>query len=244
MKRPYANQTSPVILAFEASTKYLSVAVYMNGSVLAMQKIEATFGQAVELVPLAIRTLAGVGIEFANLSHVAAGCGPGSFTGLRVSLAAAKGVCLACELPGLGISGLEALAFSSSAVLNGLPVLCLADTRRGNVYAQLFAADMMPQGTIFEAQLDQLPFLVSESICKNGLMLVGFGGLAAKAAFAANGIVATPVAFGEDKDEVIVDAGMIAMMAAAKIEIGEFPPLVPLYIANPRLGPENKQPDV
>ena len=244
MKRPYANQTSAVILAFEASTKYISVAVYMNGSVLAMQKIEAAFGQSVELVPLAIRTLAGVGLEFTNLSHVAAGCGPGSFTGLRVSLAAAKGVCLACELPGLGISGLEALAFSSSAVLNGLPVLCLADTRRGSVYAQLFAADMTPHGAIFEAQMDQLPFLVSESICAEGLMLAGFGGLAATAAFAANGLVATHVNFGESKDEVVVDAGMIAMMAAAKIRLGDFPPLIPLYLANPRLGPEKKQLDV
>ena len=86
---------SPVILAFEASTKHLSVAVYVNRSVQTMQKIEAPFGQAAKLVPLALRALADVGVKFSNLSHVAAGCGPGSFTGLRVSLAAAKGVCLA-----------------------------------------------------------------------------------------------------------------------------------------------------
>ena len=102
---------APIILAFEASTKHLSVAVYVNGSVLAMQKIEAPFGQATEMVPLAVRTLADVGVDFSSLSHVAAGCGPGSFTGLRVSLAAAKGVCLAHDIIGLGISGLEALAF-------------------------------------------------------------------------------------------------------------------------------------
>ncbi len=238
MKSPKAIETAPVILAFEASTKHLSVAVYVNGSVVAMRKIEAPFGQAAELMPLAIRTLVDVGVEFSNLSHVAAGCGPGSFTGLRVSLAAAKGICLAQDIIGLGISGLEALAFSSSRVLNGLPVLCIADTRRGNVYAQLFASDMTPQGTIFEAQIDQLPFLVPSSICADGLMLAGFGGLAAKTAFAANGLAATPVSPENKEDAFIVDAGMIATLAAKKIMLGDFPPLIPLYLADPRLGPK------
>ena len=234
------SNTTPTILAFEASTKQLSVAVYVNGSVLAMQKIEAPFGQAAELMPLAIRTLAEVGMEFSSLSHVAAGCGPGSFTGLRVSLAAAKGVCLARDIIGIGISGLEALAFSSSGVLNGLPVLCIADTRRGNVYAQLFASDITPRGKIFEAQIDQLPFLVPESICAGGLMLAGFGGLAAKRAFAANGLAAKPVSLGNKQDALTVDAGMIAKVAAKKIILGDFPPLIPLYLADPYLGPRKK----
>ena len=146
-------QTAPIILAFEGSTKHLSVAVFVNGSVQAMKKIDAPFGQAKELMPLAIRTLADVGLEFSSLSHVAAGCGPGSFTGLRVSLAAAKGVCLARDIIGLGISGLEALAFCSSGLSGGMPVLCIADTRRGNVYAQLFASDMTPQSTVLRLRL-------------------------------------------------------------------------------------------
>ena len=231
---------APVILAFEASTKQLSVAVYVNGSVLLMQKVEAPFGQAAKLVPLALQTLADVGIKFSNLSHVAAGCGPGSFTGLRVSLAAAKGVCLAHDIIGLGISGLEALAFSSSGALNGLPVLCIADTRRGNVYAQLFASDMTPQGAIFEAQIDQLPLLVPASICPDGLMLAGFGVLAARMAFAASGLAATPVSLEDKENVLIVDAGMIATLAAKKIMRGDFPPLTPLYLADPRLGPKTK----
>lgn len=232
----------PVILALEASTKNLSVAVYSNGSVLAMQKIEAAFGQAAELVPLALSTLADAGIEFTSLSHVAAGCGPGSFTGLRVSLAVAKGICLAHDILGVGISGLEALAFSSSGALSDLPILCIADTRRGNVYAQLFNSDMTPQGRIFETQIDQLPLQVSESICVDGLMLVGFGGPATAAAFAAKGLLATPIIVGDNKDEVFLDAGMIAKLAAIKIMLGDFLPLTPLYLADPRLGPKKKQP--
>ena len=237
MKSSDTIQTAPVILAFDASTKQLSVAVHVNGSVPVVHKIEAPFGQAAELVPLAIRALADAGVEFSSLSHVAAGCGPGSFTGLRVSLAAAKGICLAHDIIGLGISGLEALAFSSFELLNGLPVLCIADTRRGDVYAQLFASDMTPKGAIFEAQIDQLPFLMPESVCADGLMLAGFGGLAAKMAFAANGMAATPVFPGNKKDSSMFDAGMIATLAAKKIMLGDFPPLIPLYLAEPRLGP-------
>ena len=125
MKTPNTIKTAPTILAFEASSSHLSTAVYANGSVLAMQKIRTAFSQATELVPMAVRALADARVKFASLSHVAAGCGPGSFTGLRVSLAAAKGVCLAYELPGLGISGLEALAFSFHKVFDGRPALCL-----------------------------------------------------------------------------------------------------------------------
>ena len=106
------------------------------------------------------------------------------------------------------------------------------------VYAQLFASDMTPKSTIFEAQIDQLPLLVSELICAGELMLAGFGGLAAKMAFAANGLAAMPVSFGGKQDALIVDAGMIATMAAKKIMLGDFPPLTPLYLADPRLGPK------
>ena len=79
-----------------------------------------------------------------------------------------------------------------------------------------------------------------ESICADGLMLAGFGGLAAKMAFAANGLAATPVSLGNKKDVLIVDAGMIATVAAEKIMLGDFPPLTPLYLADPHLGPKKK----
>ena len=237
---PNTIKAEPIILAFEASSSNLSVAVYKKDSVLAMQKIKSSFGQATELIPMAVRALADARVGFSNISHVAAGCGPGSFTGLRVSLAAAKGVCLAHDLPGLGISGLEALAFSSCEHLTGRPVLCLADNRRGAVFAQLFSSDITPLGSIFEAQIDQLPFLVPSSICPEGLMLLGFDRLNVAAAFAANGLCATPLTDNDQVDAGSVDAGMIATLASVKISNGNIPPLTPLYLADPRLGPKKK----
>ena len=245
LKRPDA---LPVILAFEASTNQLSVAVYADGVIRAMKMAEAAFGQAASLVPLAVSALAKANVDFAMISHVAAGRGPGSFTGLRVSLAAAKGVCLAHDLPGLGISGLEALAYSCGDDDGDLPILCLADTRRGNVYAQFFTADMTPQSDIFEAPIEQLPLLVPPAFGQETILLAGYGGQAAGAAFLGAGrqvrvvggkMISADAAY-HGVDDISVDAGMIANLAAHHLAAGVASPLTPLYLADPRLGPKKK----
>ena len=248
MKTPKRPDVLPVILAFEASTNQLSVAVYADGVIRAMKTAEASFGQAASLVPLAVSALAEADIDFSMISHVAAGRGPGSFTGLRVSLAAAKGVCLAHDLPGLGISGLAALAYSCGGEDGDLPMLCLADTRRGNVYAQFFAADMTPQGDIFEAQIEQLPLLVPPAFGKETILLAGYGGQAAGTAFlgagrqvrVAGGKIISADAADQGIDDISVDAGMIANLAAHHLTRGVVSPLTPLYLADPRLGPKKK----
>ena len=249
MKTPDSPRTPPVILAFEASTNQLSVAVHADGKIVAMKTAEAAFGQAASLVPLAVSTLAEAGVDFGMISHVAAGRGPGSFTGIRVCLAAAKGVCLAHDLSGLGISGLEALAFSGAGDQGGGPILCLADTRRGNVYAQFFAADMTPYGDIFEAQIEQLPLLMPADFnhpdyAHDGVRLAGYGRQAAADAFIAAGWLARPIAGRGTKDDLaaVVDAGMIAQLAAHHLAKGIAAPLTPLYLADPRLGPKKKAP--
>ena len=209
---------------------------------------DAAFGQAASLVPLAVSALAEANIDFAMISHVAAGRGPGSFTGLRVSLAAAKGVCLAHDLPGLGISGLEALAYSCGDEGGDLPILCLADTRRGNVYAQFFAADMTPQGDIFEARVEQLPLLVPSALGQKVILLAGYGRQAAAVAFIGAGRQVSLVGGGivsadatdQGVSDISVDAGMIARLAAHYFARGMASPLTPLYLADPRLGPKKK----
>ena len=248
MKTPERPNSLPVILAFEASTNQLSVAVYADGMIRAMKWAEAAVGQAASLVPLAVLALAEAEVDFAMISHVAAGRGPGSFTGLRVSLAAAKGICLAHDLPGLGISGLEALAYSCGDKASDLPILCLADTRRGNVYAQFFNANMTPQGDIFEAQIEQLPLLVPPAVGREVILLAGYGGQAAAAAFIgagrqvrlASGRMISADLIDQGVPDISVDAGMIASLAAHHLSRGMVLPLTPLYLADPRLGPKKK----
>ena len=239
-------QRKSVILAFEASTDYLSAALLVDDAVLGMKKIESAFGQAAKLMPLAVEVLVAAKITFSELTHVVAGCGPGSFTGLRVALATAKGVCISLDLPGLGISGMEALAFSSAQSRHGLPILSVADTRRGKVYAQLFDSDVTPYGKIFETQIEKLPLFVPTDICNNGLAITGHDCAEVEQVFAAEGIkVKSKYSinhdFNGDQKNVGVDAVMIAKLAANKIRSSTFSPLSPLYLANPPLGPEKKK---
>jgi tRNA threonylcarbamoyladenosine biosynthesis protein TsaB len=78
-----------------------------------------------------------------KVSAIAVCVGPGSFTGLRVGLAAAKALGLAWAVPVHGVSSLEAVAHAASAHQNG-PMLIVHDAKRGQVYAQSFGHDALP----------------------------------------------------------------------------------------------------
>ena len=86
------------------------------------------------------------GLAFADLDRIAVTVGPGSFTGLRVGIAAARGFGLVtgCELVGIGT--LDVHAAEAQAIAPGRPVLVLLDARRDEVYGQLFDADGSPAG--------------------------------------------------------------------------------------------------
>ncbi|MGB2439067.1 MAG: hypothetical protein ACPIB4_08350, partial [Candidatus Puniceispirillaceae bacterium] len=115
-------------------------------------------------------------------------------------------------------------------------------------YAQFFAADMTPQGDIFEAQIEQLPLLVPPAFGKETILLAGYGGQAAGTAFlgagwqarVAGGKIISADAADQGIDEISVDAGMIASLAAHHLASGKISPLTPLYLTDPHLGPKKK----
>ena len=87
-------------------------------------------GQAERLIPLLEEVLAEAGIGWADLKALAVGTGPGNFTGVRIAVAAARGLALGLNIPAIGVTRLEALA-------HGLPrpLLVAEDARRNEVYA-------------------------------------------------------------------------------------------------------------
>ncbi len=93
-------------------------------------------GQAERLIGMLEELLAEGGIGWRDLDAVAVGTGPGNFTGVRISVAAARGLALGLNIPAIGVTRLEALA-------HGLPrpVTVLDDARRGEVYVQRFGED-------------------------------------------------------------------------------------------------------
>ena len=111
-------------------------------------------GHQERLAPMAAQVMAAAGLAFGELGRIAVTIGPGSFTGLRVGLAFAKGLHLATGAPLAGIGTLEALAMSAGA---GGVTAGVIDARRGLVYLQAFDGEaplMAPEAlTIEEATL-------------------------------------------------------------------------------------------
>ena len=124
------------IIAFETSAKAASVALLTDGALTGEFFLNCGQTHSVTLLRLARELLAGCGLAPAQLDLAAWANGPGSFTGVRIGAAAAKGLCWGLELPCLPVSTLEAMAWSAG-VRDGL-VCCCMDARREQVYNAVF----------------------------------------------------------------------------------------------------------
>jgi tRNA threonylcarbamoyl adenosine modification protein YeaZ len=96
-------------------------------------------GHAEALMPLIAAAMSEAGMAFAELDRIAVTIGPGSFTGLRVGVAAARGIALAAGKPAVGLTTLAALAAPFFAADESTPLLTVIDARHDRVYMQLFS---------------------------------------------------------------------------------------------------------
>ena len=124
-----------MILALDTCLAACSVAVTDGGRVLASRSEPMERGHQERLGPLVAEVIAEAGVGFGQLERIGVTVGPGSFTGLRVGLAFAKGLGLALERPVAGVGTLHAL--EESAGTAGL-VAAVVDARREQVYFQPF----------------------------------------------------------------------------------------------------------
>jgi len=95
-------------------------------------------GHAEALVPLIAAVMSEANVEFTELDRIAVTIGPGSFTGLRVGVAAARGIALATGKPAVGLTTLAALAAPFFEADESRPLLAVIDARHERVYMQLF----------------------------------------------------------------------------------------------------------
>ena len=229
-----------VILAFEASADQATAAVIMSGGRRAMHHHQARHGHAAVITGLAEAALQDCGLEARAITHVAAGCGPGSFTGIRVALSAAKGFQLAGDAQPVGLSCLLVAAanWRNAHDANGRNVhdedgllVASADTRRGSYFCQAFGPDNAPIGAILD--IDPQAVAAGETDLPDawhGARIIG-PGAAPLAAVCGGRLVA-------NDDAAPVDAMQIAQLASMMIadEVA-LPPLQPLYVAPAFLGP-------
>lgn len=129
-----------VILCLETSTTNCSVAIAVDGEIIALQEDNNNkYSHAEKLHSFIDQVLAESGILKSSLQAIAVSKGPGSYTGLRIGVSAAKGLCFAIDVPLIAIPTLEALAHQA-VVENGY-IIPMLDARRLEVYAAVFSSD-------------------------------------------------------------------------------------------------------
>jgi tRNA threonylcarbamoyladenosine biosynthesis protein TsaB len=127
----------PYILNIETATKNCSVALAKEGKTIVSKEIaEEGYSHAERLHVFIEEIIKEAGITFQDLSAVAVSQGPGSYTGLRIGVSAAKGLCFALDIPLIAVDTLQVLA-SQATVSDGL-VIPMLDARRMEVYSAIF----------------------------------------------------------------------------------------------------------
>lgn len=127
------------ILALETSAKSVSLAVTENGTLLAQAYQDRGLTHSVTLMPLLDGMLKTAGLTLDDMDIIAVAQGPGSFTGIRIGVSAAKGLAWAKALPCCGVSTLEAMAYGVTD-FEGVVVGAM-DARRQQVYNALFRTE-------------------------------------------------------------------------------------------------------
>lgn len=125
------------ILAFDTALAACSAAVAVAGSIVASRSETLYRGHAERIVPMIQEVTNEAGIEIPALDLIAVTVGPGTFTGVRIGLAAARAMALPGATPVLGLGTLEAVAYANPG--DG-PLFVALDARRGEVYCQVFSA--------------------------------------------------------------------------------------------------------
>ena len=125
-----------LILAFETSAKAGSVALMHNGVLLGESYCNTGMTHSQTVMPMAQELLRNCGYKPEDVQAVAVAAGPGSFTGVRIGVAAAKGFAWARQIPCYGVSTLESMAYSLG-LWQGYAV-CTMDARRNQVYNAVF----------------------------------------------------------------------------------------------------------
>src|SRR5579863_2080570 len=133
------------LLAIDTALAACSAAVFdtdqrtSNGGIVASESLPMIRGHAEALIPLVARVMKASGLAFADLDRIVVTNGPGSFTGLRVGIAAARGLGLASKIPVVGVSTLSAYAARYLGADNKYPVIAAIDARHAHVFLQVFA---------------------------------------------------------------------------------------------------------
>ena len=127
-----------LILSIETSTPLCSVALHRSGELLASQETQEEGGHGKKLTRLIESCCSMAGISLQQLDAIAVSNGPGSYTGLRIGLATAKGLCFGLDIPLITMNTLQVMANAWTGLPENTLLLPMLDARRMEVYAAVF----------------------------------------------------------------------------------------------------------
>jgi tRNA threonylcarbamoyladenosine biosynthesis protein TsaB len=153
-----------LILAIDTALDACAAAVLdtVAGKMIAQESLAMKRGHAEALMPLIARVIEASGVAFASLDRIAVTTGPGSFTGLRVGLSAARGIALAADRPAVGLTTLTAYAAPVVSETGEHPIISAIDARHDHVYFQVVSGNgsslIRPRVAPIEEALDAARF--------------------------------------------------------------------------------------
>lgn len=135
-----------LILALDTALEACAAAVLDTdaGALLAQEQVLMKRGHAEALMPMIARVMEAAAVAFTSLDRIAVTVGPGSFTGLRVGISAARGIALAAKRPAVGLTTLSAYAAPVVGRSEAAPVISAVDARHDHVYVQIVSGDGSP----------------------------------------------------------------------------------------------------
>lgn len=222
-----AVETNPTVLALDAAGGACSAALWRNGAVQAQRWEEMARGHAETLMPMVEAVVGDDG--YAALDMICVGIGPGGYTGLRIALAAARGLALATGLPVLGIDNFQVHHHQARRAHPDETVVVLLDTRRADFYVQAFASDGQSSGpaAVLPAQdvaarlaaFESPPVIAGDAVARFAESDPAMSGLWA--------VLAPQHA----------DAAILAELGAARTSQASRTPPSPLYLRPPDVSP-------
>ena len=158
-----------ITLAIDTSAHLCAAALHdsESNSILTENSEDIGRGHAERLMDTIAQVMAEAGTGYSDLGRIAVCVGPGSFTGLRVGLAAARGMALGLGVPAVGVSVLDAMKLAADEAGShdpASPLLVVLDARRGEVYAQFFGCgESLPQAP-FVATCEELDAMIARNV--------------------------------------------------------------------------------
>ena len=222
-----------IILNIETATKNCSVSIAENGKILAIKELNnGNYSHAEVLHPFIVDVLKESNLSTKNIDAVAVSKGPGSYTGLRIGVSAAKGLCFAFDKPLISIDTLTSLSYAVS-IDKGI-IIPMIDARRMEVYAAVYNHNYLQIREIKAEIIDENSF--SEYLNDNKVYFLGDGSAKCKEIISHKNAV-----FVDEKFPSAKEMALLSYEKYKKSDIENVAYFEPFYLKDFVVIPEKKK---